>query len=90
MTPISAFFSRSNDSGKVSSFVPLKKEANDFAFYMYESMNLSMRSFYKLIRVARTIADFEGDTDVEVKHLAEAACYRFPDYMGGDNNNGQF
>ena len=76
--------------GKVSSFVPLKKEANDFAFYMYESMNLSMRSFYKLIRVARTIADFEGDTDVEVKHLAEAACYRFPDYMGGDNNNGQF
>ena len=42
-----------------------------------------MRSLYKLLRVSRTIADYDGDSDVSVKHLAEAACYRFPDYLGG-------
>ncbi|MBR5761408.1 MAG: hypothetical protein IKX87_05220, partial [Lachnospiraceae bacterium] len=46
-------------------------------------MNLSMRSFYKMIKVARTIADFDGDEKVTMKHLSEASLYRFPEYIGG-------
>jgi len=70
-------------TAKIAEYIPLGKKENDFIYSAYESMNLSMRSFYKLIRVARTIADFDGDENVEVKHLAEASCYRFPDYIRG-------
>ena len=55
----------------------------DFIYSLYDSLKLSMRSFYKLLKVARTIADLDGDETVTIKHIAEASCYRFPDYMGG-------
>ncbi len=70
-------------SGKLARYIPLDDECGEFIQSVYESMNLSMRSYYKLIRVARTIADIDGSEKVCVKHLAEATCYRFPDYMGG-------
>ncbi|MBO7600150.1 MAG: YifB family Mg chelatase-like AAA ATPase [Lachnospiraceae bacterium] len=68
---------------KIAKYVPLGAKETDFVNSLYESMRLSMRSLYKLLRVSRTIADYDGDSDVSVKHLAEAACYRFPDYLGG-------
>lgn len=70
-------------SGKISEYIPLSEEENEFVFDLYKTMNLSMRSFYKMLRVARTIADIDGDKEVSVKHLAESACYRFPEYIGG-------
>ena len=38
--------------------------------------NLSARAYFKTIKVARTIADLDGDDFVEAKHLAEALTYR--------------
>ena len=70
-------------TSKINKYIPLGPNESDFVYSAYESMNMSMRSFYKLIRVARSIADYDGDEKVEIKHLAEASCYRFPEYMGG-------
>ncbi len=70
-------------SSKINSYIFLGKKENEFIMKAYESLNLTMRSFYKIIRVARTIADYDGDKEVGIKHLSEAVCYRFPDYMGG-------
>ena len=70
-------------SSKTSEYIPLDEEAGAFMHKLYKKLNLSMRAYYKIIRVARTIADLDGDEWVQVKHLAEAACYRFPEYMGG-------
>lgn len=70
-------------SAKIDEYIPLGKKEYDFIMKAYESLNLTMRSFYKIIRVARTIADYDGDREVGIKHLSEAVCYRFPDYMGG-------
>lgn len=67
-------------SSKINEYVPLGPEENEFVYSLYESLNLSMRSFHKILKVARTIADLDGDEYVKVKHLAEASCYRFPDY----------
>ncbi len=39
-------------------------------------MNLSARSYFRILRVARTIADLEGLKKVEEKHIAEALSYR--------------
>ena len=40
------------------------------------SMSLSARAFYRVLRVARTIADLDGTTQIEPHHVAEALSYR--------------
>ncbi|MCL2371763.1 YifB family Mg chelatase-like AAA ATPase [Candidatus Saccharibacteria bacterium] len=41
-----------------------------------DKLSLSMRSYFKIQRVARTIADIENSEKVEVAHVAEALQYR--------------
>ncbi len=45
--------------------------------------NLSARSYYKTIKIARTIADLDGCQNIEDSHIAEALQYR---HWGGDKN----
>ena len=42
-------------------------------------MSLSLRAYFRIIRVARTIADLEGAASIEPQHLEEAALYRVLD-----------
>lgn len=39
-------------------------------------MGLSARSYFKLIKVARTIADLDDSNDITVAHMSEALQYR--------------
>jgi len=39
-------------------------------------LKLSARSYFKVIKVARTIADLEGAHDITVAHVSEALQYR--------------
>ena len=41
------------------------------------TMGLSARSYYRLIKIARTIADLEGVKKIASNHIAEAVQYRF-------------
>lgn len=41
-----------------------------------ETMRLSARSFHRVLRVARTLADLDGEAQVRRMHLAEALSYR--------------
>ncbi len=41
-----------------------------------EKFRLSARSYYRILKVARTIADLEGSSSVSSSHVAEALCYR--------------
>jgi len=40
-------------------------------------MQFSPRAYFRLLKVARTIADLEGTKDLKVSHLAEAIQYKF-------------
>ena len=41
-----------------------------------EAMRLSARGFHRVLRVARTLADLDGEAQVRRVHLAEALSYR--------------
>lgn len=42
----------------------------------FDHLNLSMRRYHKLLKVARTIADLEGVELIDAKHVQEALMYR--------------
>lgn len=42
----------------------------------FEKMGISARTYYKTIRVARTIADIEGSLNIRETHIAEAIGYK--------------
>ena len=52
----------------------------------FDSLGLTARSYDRILRVARTIADLDGAEDIGPMHLAEAVQYRTYDLMlGGEN-----
>ncbi len=63
-------------SGDVLRICNLGDEENKFMEDIYEKYELTGRTYYKLLRVARTIADMAGDEDVNVMHLRESLMYR--------------
>ena len=42
----------------------------------FERLNLTARSYHKILKVARTAADLEGSQEIETSHILQAICYR--------------
>ncbi len=61
---------------RIREFCALGKEQREIMEKAYEHLGLSARSYHKVLRVARTIADLDGIEEIEVKHLREALSYR--------------
>jgi magnesium chelatase family protein len=51
-------------------------EGRDLLIRVAERFGLSARGYHRVLRVARTIADLEGSSDVRKPHVAEAVSYR--------------
>lgn len=61
---------------EVKKYCQLTPAVKQFLEMAAKRYNLSARAYFKVIKVARTIADLEGVREIEVKHIAEAAQYR--------------
>ncbi len=42
----------------------------------FETLNLTARSYHKILKVARTIADLAQSRDITERHILQAICYR--------------
>ena len=42
----------------------------------FETLSLTARTYHKVLKVARTIADLEGEEKIRIEHLQEALIYR--------------
>ena len=62
--------------GDMEKYMDLGEKEKKFMEKAYDRMHLSLRSYHKILRVARTIADVGGCESVELSHLTEALCYR--------------
>jgi magnesium chelatase family protein len=54
----------------------IQEDAKNIAITSTEKLHLSTRVYYRILRVARTIADIEDSPSVEVRHILEALSYR--------------
>lgn len=54
----------------------LDRDSGEFMKEAYEKFELSMRGYFKVIKVARTIADLEESEKIHIHHLTEALAYR--------------
>ncbi len=60
----------------IRAFCRIEKEGRDLLRSACTKLGLSARSYSKVLKVARTIADLDGVLDIEPRHLAEAIQYR--------------
>jgi magnesium chelatase family protein len=60
----------------VKKYCDLSAECRSMMISASASMNLSARSYFKVVKVARTIADLSGERNIKINHLAEALQYR--------------
>lgn len=63
-------------NAEVSTFASLQPTTKEFLDNAAKKLHLSARGYFKIIKVARTIADIEGSDSIEIPHLAEALQYR--------------
>ncbi len=61
---------------QVKQFCPLSLEVKQFLNQAAKKFDLSARAYFKVIKVARTIADLAGQADILPSHVAEAVQYR--------------
>ena len=54
----------------------LNKEGSELLREVFEKLHLSARSYDRIIKVSRTIADLQGSQAIQPEHVAEALSYR--------------
>ena len=71
------------DAAGIHEFCKPDEAASALLKSAYDRMGLSARGYDRLLRVARTIADLDGDANISAVHLAEAIQYRNTDILKG-------
>lgn len=69
-------FNSGMSADEVKRFCKPDKGGRKLLDNVYKTMGLSVRSYHRILKVARTIADLENSDDIKECHVAEAVCYK--------------
>lgn len=69
-------------AGDVETYMPLCQQGLTLLHKAHEKFAVSARSFHRIVRVARTIADLDGCDSINAQHVAESLNYRYRPYTG--------
>ncbi len=72
----SLYFNADMGPKEVKKYCGLGMAERRYMEQVFHTMRLSARAYHKILKVARTIADLEGERNIEKRHLNEAVCYR--------------
>ena len=61
---------------EIDRYCTLGSKELDFIGKVFRLRSMSMRTYHKVLKVARTIADLAGEKDIAIPHLSEAVSYR--------------
>ncbi|MGL4789149.1 YifB family Mg chelatase-like AAA ATPase [Cetobacterium sp.] len=67
---------RDMDNSEVEKFCSLDSECENIIRTAIRTLNLSMRTYHKILKVARTIADLDNAINIDKNHLLEAINFR--------------
>ncbi|WP_236692705.1 YifB family Mg chelatase-like AAA ATPase [Aneurinibacillus tyrosinisolvens] len=60
----------------IERYIPLSPPVKKWVSSLYQALGISHRSYDKILKLARTIADLEQCKDIDESHIAEAIQYR--------------
>lgn len=72
------------DTKALNRFCALDADCEALMHRAFDSMGLTARSYDRILRVARTIADLDGSERIGAAHIAEAIQYRSFDFREND------
>lgn len=61
---------------QLSDFCALDPACRELMRGAFDALGLTARSYDRILRVARTIADLDGGGEIKPQHIAEAVQYR--------------
>ena len=64
------------NSSMVNEYCKLNDEGSETINLIFNKYKLSNRSYMKLLKVARTIADLDGENTIKSNHIVEAFSFR--------------
>ena len=67
------------DSRETEEFCRLGEPENEVMKQAFAAFGFTARTYHKVLKVARTIADLDGSQEILKQHLCEAIGYRTPD-----------
>ena len=70
------YFNSQLSASQIERYCPLGNAERDLIRAAFERLNFSARAYHKLLKLARTIADLDGEGDINVRHIAEAIQLR--------------
>lgn len=62
--------------GELEKYCVLGMEEHGFMKQIFDRLSLTARTYHKVVKVARTIADLSGEEHIRISHLKEAVGYR--------------
>jgi magnesium chelatase family protein len=63
-------------ASQIEKYCIMTNEAKSFVKSAFNKYNFSSRSYYKLLKTSRTIADLENSDYIDISHISEALSFR--------------